>query len=71
MLEALQQAHPAPAHQPAMQPVAEPVDVKQRQGSSSRSAAVICQHASRLTAFAAKLLCVRIAPLDAPVVPEV
>ena len=49
MLEALQQPHPAPADQPAMQPVAQRVDVKQRQSQQERSRSVICQHAIRST----------------------
>ena len=72
MLEALQQAHAAAAGQPAVQAVAERVDVEQRAArAGSGRPRVICQQASRVMAFAAKLLCVRTAPLDAPVVPEV
>jgi hypothetical protein len=52
-------------------PLPSPCTWNSGSASRKRSAEVICQHASRLTAFAAKLLWVRTAPFDAPVVPDV
>ena len=72
VLEALQQPHAAPADaasSAARCPARGRETTAAPAGSGRR--AEICQHVMRLSALAAKLLCVRIAPLDAPVVPEV
>ncbi len=71
VLEALQQAHAESADKPAVQSVAQRVDVEERQRKQQPVGRIICQHVSRLMALAAKLLCVRMAPFEAPVVPDV
>ena len=72
MIEALEQARAAAREQPAVDAVAEAVDVEERQREQEAiGRAVMRQASTRLRALAARLPCVMTAPFAVPVVPDV